>query len=431
MPSQVKRRYALGSACYTFPLIVKTLEACGPPTEISKVMNSNQKGPLLVTLACELASMTAQEICHNLMGLEEHQWKFEFVSIETGNRPAAITRELERLRTEIQQTHENIEGLEGRDHFINLIIPSQGGRSGKAKIKEQRFSADELRSERSLLRRERAALLQQLTEKNQKVTALSQQLIVLEPDVFIQGENTKKWQGFLAKRVNQDKWSKLVVDLIPLTSKNPGTALDLLFKRDISWLQQFAHRLKNEFQTVSKKGGTLRFMLRDPRFDEALLNYARNQKYSEVGATISLLSDPDTNVKGTTISYPGEMEFAEYKGLRGELNENSIHRWWQVLRDQDTSMRKWIKEHAGMWHSCSPYDFSLPAQMYCKKFEQTRKEYPAGRAASELYFCLSLGHLNDFKPTLAFKFDQSKWEEWVEKARLEEPPYWQKSSLIA
>ena len=43
----------------TLPMVIAALEKIGPPTAIAKVLDMHQQGPLLVTLATELACIIA------------------------------------------------------------------------------------------------------------------------------------------------------------------------------------------------------------------------------------------------------------------------------------------------------------------------------------------------------------------------------------
>ena len=117
---------------YTFPIVTAALDELKPPAEIRKIRLAAQRGPLLVTLAAQLAAIVADAIYQQLAKPEVRHPFPELLALHGGKSYMALLQKVETASDHLNDAHRRVNQLEIRLVFHDwAVFESQRWATGK------------------------------------------------------------------------------------------------------------------------------------------------------------------------------------------------------------------------------------------------------------------------------------------------------------
>ena len=472
--------FDLGLHAFTLPLVIAAIQEVGPPFAIAAVPSEEQQGPLLVTLATELACV--------LVGLlHEH--------LAWGKCLAEADR--------------NFEAKGGKDYL-----------QAKQKVQflrdqEQKIITDARRIERQLLRVAAGEIVDRAggddashspdggflrwTENPASTPERRSRYETLFHDCVILRKQIKDAEADMAKLENrkpkkEKEQAPINIDFNAPYADLQGGAAALLLQTDRRWWSRFARHIEKSIARTFPNRGALA-MLRDPALNRAVGVETSFQKFNPNSAWTFLLQEPNklpedcaklikshgtryevfldacfpllkgekekqeerlaevltsddkeaaelrklwkafndhasnqkgagalTSLLGSNLHWPSH---TLHKGKKsGEaLSATAVSEFRRLLAAEDASVRFWIREQAGEFH---PLDWI--ARTDSAKGARSRNHsvrYPSERAKNELYYCLSQSRA-EFVPLVSVAYSAETWGDWVANAKRHGADYWRR-----
>jgi hypothetical protein len=418
---------------YSLPIVISILEEIGPPLEIAKVENEEQRGPLMVTLAMELSCVLIQLLfsqrCSKAIAYELG----DFLEIRGGDRFKSKNRRLEELimkRESLICWANCIESILVGSLFVdNVVNPKADGcvteRVGGDYLRWKNCaSVAELKEVEEDARKnwiEYKAVVTSYKSVTRMIDDISERLIsdrkaLLESHDFNPAfiEHLKN-RGIdkEAAMANPAK-KRIAIDFDIKHSVLDTGASAILAKTDRAWWRQFVNKSTKKINATGKKGFAM-IMLRDSKLAEAAKEVCTNDKnIMEEDAWIKVLREPDT-----TWNWPS------YLGRQNRLNGNAIRRKLCDLGKADEIRHKWIHDKGGAIHPCYSFWRNRSAADFLPKSSiDTLKKYPIEQATNELYWCLCHNSSESFRPFSSLSYPKGRWNTWLETANRGNPKFW-------
>jgi len=450
---------------FTLPLVISTLKQVGPPLAIAKVPDERKRGPLLVTLATELASIIVGLLYDSLtrgMGREEVE---NFLMIRGGKEFQDSLQHYQRVLRTKADLRSAIEQLESRALRLGAaeIVDKKPVRGSFAKCVEGGYIQwhEEISYVAETIHAWRAEY-KQLSTKFQKISdevnVIEVYLAKQRNAIFSFKDFHDGLQCYLKSRGLQGELPKKGI-FVNFDSQHPlmqDGAAAIWQRTDARGWRAFEKCINESVRNTAHRG-PVRLMLREallvkaahllidtkqpnnisrslPSVDEAWIHVLR--KPSIMPDLIKRKSEtPDypnsencnvpNDLEAKLFIFPGSIDWSPY--AMGLTNDN-MRNWRRVLRREDADAIKWIKENSGVFHPCNWYELidNMPLNEV-RRLSNLNKQYPLERAINELYWCLCKDSDQTFSPLASVSYSIVKWYDWVSIAEAGDPPYWQQN----
>ncbi len=402
---------------YTFSLVLSALEKLGPPAALAKVGAQSQRGPLLVTLATELACVcvgllhesltrglgwTTVEDCLQIYGGDGYRTAFRNYQRAFQAKEAAVA-EITRLENRtlrhgaarlnaVAAKREPSTKCANGGRLYWQKSPPCGLTTAQAWLREHRYLSGRLQK----LSKEARSLGRSLQRRRQRISRSSGFQDFAQKS--LQDRELIQPPSSHAIRCDFDGDH-------PLLAEGAASALRTT---DPHWWRAFARLFNQQMQKTTERGH-IRLLLRDAHLAEAAQQQAVSDNSNIDDAWTKILRCPREN----WISLP-------YTGKSGALNDDDLRAWRKELRREDTIAKEWFRCNGGVGHPCV---WAMTSGISLL----VSRDYPAARAKNELNYCLS-GSVGSFVPLFSRTLTKKKWEAWLKQASVGKPAYWKRKA---
>jgi hypothetical protein len=381
--------------------VIAALTKVGVPNALLTVTDERQQGPLLVTLALEVAAVAVSLLHENLawsVGAEELERHYK---VHGGNAYLdAFTKERD-LHRSIEDLIAKAQKIENR--ILRLHMGDLTNRSPKKSPKSKCLNGGyiswkiPLCSEARELKKHYDKLVRALLSSRARYKKTADRLRSFRKEIL--GDAPA-----LARTIKFD-----------FDSSNPimhESAVGILQRTERKWWRLFENAFQNEHH-ASVIRGLLGLILRDPAIQKATHII---RKHGVENARIDFIR---RSKDYSTLQWPHDLNCI------GILSSGNFRKRRHLLRKDDEDASAWIKRHAGPYHPCNLYGIDRCERPSVKQ-RHLINTYPAGRAINELYWCLCENTSENMKPLLSLRYSAEDWQKWQTSAVLGSPKYFRR-----
>lgn len=457
--AQISRHYPylVGLSWYTLPLVIEALKKFDPPAALLKVTDVGQQGPLLVTLAVELSQVLVSLLYCSLTRSGGSREIMDFYEICGGEKYQLLRRQYVHALSEKESAYNEI--LELVKKVIRFgagkLVQRRPGKKGSKRIWADGFI--EWMSDSPCGSQLVAQYQTDYEGLRKKYKSLLGKVNILSNEIKCQKITIEASEGFLRKLSSFKKGRGLPktlepsikVDFLRCDSSDLEGVSDILKKTDRHWWGLFEKFVCKKINNLRERG-TARLMLRDPLLCETATMMVKYCAINLSEAWIELLKSPSQmpvclrvqvekrienieerkwsrlsqkSIEMSQFSFPGNFKWPSYTGRSKSLNDDDLAKWLQILRKNDSNTLGWLMDNGGGFH---PLTWNLYTENPVESVVEFSKQYPAEQAINELYWCLTRGQQNDFKPIISASLSLTEWNHWCQKAENGFTPYWRR-----
>jgi len=408
---------------YTLAIAIPIIAKIGPPAEIAELTDDDQRGPLLVTLATELACEMVRVLYHNLFVGRWSEAFEQFLEISGGTPYQTLKRDCADLLARKNSLIVEAQGLERRiiQRGYGQVCFNPAGQALPTIDNDfiewypSSLDADAKRLEAEYLQvaSEYRTTLQELTVLETKCAAARNAIESSTQFQRLYLIHLQK-QGLAEEGTSIRDVRGRTIRINFSDSPPVGGAAEILAKTDKAWWTQFTTKVANAVERTAS-AGFASLMMRDPLLIQCVADRQKSdqlEKFSWSGAWIHILTNPR--------EFRSSLEWPAYFRSNSKSSEESIRQYGSKLRKEDKLVRAWLRDQGGAYHPSNWHDPSNDSKIF-------RDVYPAAQARNELYYCLCQSSAETFEPLISASYPLTRWEAWALKARESGPQYWRRN----
>ena len=408
---------------YTLPLTIKALEKIGLPLAILKVPDEDQRGPLIVTLALELACVLVGLLYQSLAIGDGTDELAAFVMIFGGDEFQREKRQVDLLQRRLIRfgAGELVDKKTGKGKFTRCL--GEGFIAWSGDSKKASSQVEEWCKEYSKLEKEYRKISRSLASAEAHLTL--SRLQILSAENFQEAYKIhQKSRGITAgwQSPPQKKISINFDEAHPLLQEG---AAAIVRNTDPVWWNGFKRFITSKVKSTSN-AGDLGLLMRDPLLLRNVRFLETKGNWWSRDALIEILNDPKKPPKDLRKILENEIGQPITGNLKWKkpavvITKSNLGFRASMLRQEDKSSLAWVKAFSGN----HPIDWLVRwSDNDNRSLKKLQREYPAERALNELYWCLTQGSGMTFTPILSNTYPKKKWEAWQRQAQLGSTPFW-------
>jgi hypothetical protein len=409
---------------YTMPVVIDAIDEIKPPVEIQKIPDGAQKGPILVTLAAQLANIVADAIYHQLAQTPEHHRFRDYYEIHGGSRYRKLLLGLERACQRRAQARSHLVHLETRflardtatfDHGKwpngkKVKSPLAGiltwnGHLGKGLAETQCMygkAADEYRK----YSKDCEDLVKAIEDEEIAIKS------VTPPEEVVRTLRLNAEDTYVFRSKGQPISRSVRFRVTEKSSLLEAGAGFYLRNTEPRWWRLFSDQVEHQV-SLDYAGQAQRLMLRDPLLHNAIENLLAEKKggrkvYTIERAAQEVLEKPA--IFSPRLNWPPRT-----------LTGDTVRQTRTTLKKQDEDAYKWVKARSGERHPLDPYR-NFRSRLAHLEEDRLRYDFEKGydhcRAENELLWCLARRQPESFpfRGAFANARQQESWRERVRKS---------------